>query len=77
MTSKHPERSVAAALAKLDAEKNPKLSKKGTEDDLGNEEEDEDQPVMNSNRTAETKDKLDSQLEEDKKEDGGVTEKDL
>ena len=77
MTSKHPERSVAAAIAKLDAEKNPKMSKKSTEDDLANEDEDEDQPAMATNLTTETKDKLDSQPEEEKKEDGGVTEKDL
>ena len=57
MTSKHPERSVATALAKLDAENNPKVSKKSTDDDLGNEEEDEDQPTLNSNFDTETKDK--------------------
>ena len=53
------------------------MSKKSTEDDLANEDEDEDQPAMASNLTTETKDKLDSQPEEEKKEDGGVTEKDL
>ena len=56
MTSKHPERSVAAAIAKLDAKNKPKVAKKNTEDEL--DEQFDDDPVGSSVQNSNTKDKL-------------------
>ena len=59
MTSKHPERSVADAIAKLEEEYNPKKQKR-TESDLNDEEEDEDDIAVPSALETENKEKLDS-----------------
>ena len=79
MTSKHPERSVADAIAKLEEEYNPKKQKR-TESDLNDEEEDEDDIAVPSALETENKEQLDSQtplVEEEKKDESKVDEKDL
>ena len=58
MTSKHPERSVSAAVAKLEAKNKPKVTKKSTEDDLDGQF---DEQVGSTVQNSETKDKLDVQ----------------
>ena len=66
MTSKHPERSVTAAIAKLDAKNKPKVTKKSTEDDLDGQF---DEPVGSTVQNSETKDKLDvQQLDENEQQ---------